>query len=66
MPITDTQNIDQMESEADATRMLHSLGLSEEQARSFIDTKLDDVLHACHRRTFEAMRSVADILDFGV
>ena len=62
---TDTQNIEQMESEADATRMLHSLGLSEEQARSFIG-KLDDVLHPTPQADVEAMRSVADILDFGV
>ena len=62
---TDTQNIDQMESEADATRMLHSLCLSEEQARSFIG-KLDDVLHPTPQADVEAMRSVADILDFGV
>ena len=61
---TDTQNIEQMESEADATRMLHSLGLSEEQARSFIG-KLDDVLHPTPQADVEAMRSVADILDFG-
>ena len=60
---TDTQNIEQMESEADATRMLHSLGLSEEQARSFIG-KLDDVLHPTPQADVEAMRSVADILDF--
>ena len=62
---TDTQNIEQMESEADATRMLHSLGLSEEQARSFIG-KLDDVLHPTPQADVEAMRSVADILDFGI
>lgn len=61
---TDTQNIDKMESEADATRMLHSLGLSEEQARSFIG-KLDDVLHPTQSQDVEmANRALAE-LDFG-
>lgn len=42
--IDSTEQIDKMQDESDATRMLGSLGLSESQARSFLD-KLDDILH---------------------
>lgn len=42
--IDSTEQIDKMQDETDATRMLGNLGLSESQARSFLD-KLDDILH---------------------
>lgn len=42
--IDSTEQIDKMQDETDATRMLGNLGLSESQARSFID-RLDDILY---------------------
>lgn len=42
--IDSTEQIDKMQDESDATRMLGSLGLNESEARSFLD-KLDDILH---------------------
>lgn len=42
--IDNTEQIDKMQDETDATRMLGNLGLSESQARSFID-RLDDILY---------------------
>lgn len=42
--IDNTEQIDQMQDETDATRMLSGLGMNEAQARSFI-SKLDEILH---------------------
>lgn len=42
--IDTSHDIEQMQDEADATRMLSGLGMNEAQARSFI-SKLDEILH---------------------
>ena len=59
--IESEHSIDAMESEADATRMLSAFGMSEAQARSFLD-KIDDILYHNRSEEVDVMQNIVDIL----
>lgn len=57
------QDMQNIESEADATRMLNELGMSEAQARSFL-SRLDDILNPTPSQDAQTLSRALATLDF--